>query len=182
MRRVNDTWQKRVLFTKEINRSCPISRKSFVLRLAKWFQAIIYLSGKFNKLWLIWISKASLFFDTLYKLIGCVKTQGFYSWDKVTQRNMFKLNNLQACWIRGVKQYVIWISMSTFLYTFTQNLLIALICGNEEFGKCNHSILKVIGWWCRQCLSPANQVAFFSVLANKFAWWKTGFTRRQKRL
>ena len=26
--------RKRVLFTKEINRSCPISRKSFVLRLA----------------------------------------------------------------------------------------------------------------------------------------------------
>ena len=37
---------------------------------------------------------------------------------------------------------------------------------------------NVIGWRCRQCLSPANQVAFFSVRANKFAKWKTGFSQK----
>ena len=35
-----------------------------------------------------------------------------------------------------------------------------------EFVRANNS----------QCLSPANQVAFFSVRANKFAKWKTGLT------
>ncbi len=45
-----------------------------------------------------------------------------------------------------------------------------------EFVRANKQKANVIGWRCRQCLSPANQVAFFSVRANKFAKWKTGFT------
>ncbi len=43
-----------------------------------------------------------------------------------------------------------------------------------EFVRANKQKANVIGWWCRQCLSPANQVAFFSVRANKIAKWKTG--------
>ena len=43
-----------------------------------------------------------------------------------------------------------------------------------EFVRANKQKANVIGWWWRQCLSPANQVAFFSVRANKFAKWKTG--------
>ena len=35
---------------------------------------------------------------------------------------------------------------------------------------------NVIGWWCRHCLSPANQVAVFSVGAKYFTQWETGFT------
>ena len=38
-----------------------------------------------------------------------------------------------------------------------------------EFVRANKQKVNVIGWGCRQCLSPANQVAFFSVCANKFA-------------
>ena len=45
-----------------------------------------------------------------------------------------------------------------------------------DFFRANKQKANVIGWWCRQCLSPANQVAFFSVRANKFAKWKTGST------
>ena len=44
-----------------------------------------------------------------------------------------------------------------------------------EFVRANRQKANVIGWWCRQCLSPANQIAFFSVRANKFTKWKTGF-------
>ena len=29
-----------------------------------------------------------------------------------------------------------------------------------EFVRANKQKANVIGWWCRQCLSPANQVAF----------------------
>jgi hypothetical protein len=36
--------------------------------------------------------------------------------------------------------------------------------------------VNVIGWWCRQRLLPANQVAFFSVRSNKWAQWKTGLS------
>ena len=37
--------------------------------------------------------------------------------------------------------------------------------------------MNVIGWWCRQCLSPANHVAFFSVRVSLFiAKWKTGLS------
>ncbi len=43
-----------------------------------------------------------------------------------------------------------------------------------EFVRANKQKANVIGWWWRQCLSPANQVASFSVRANKFAKWKTG--------
>ncbi len=45
-----------------------------------------------------------------------------------------------------------------------------------EFVRANKQKANMIGWWCRQCLSPANQVAFFSVRANKFAKWKTSLT------
>ena len=38
-----------------------------------------------------------------------------------------------------------------------------------EFVRANKQKVNVIGWWCRLCLSLANQVAFFSVRANKFA-------------
>ena len=31
----------------------------------------------------------------------------------------------------------------------------------------------VIGWWCCQYMLSPSQIAFFSVRANKFAWWKT---------
>ena len=49
---------------------------------------------------------------------------------------------------------------------------------NQTFA--NKQKANVIGCqWCRQCLSPANQVAFSSVnRANKFAKWKTGLTTK----
>ena len=45
-----------------------------------------------------------------------------------------------------------------------------------EFFRANKQKANVIGWCGNQCLSPANQVAFFSVRANKFAKWKTGLS------
>ena len=43
------------------------------------------------------------------------------------------------------------------------------ICSREEKKKFSDDVSV-----CRQCLSPAKQVAFLSVRANKFAKWKTG--------
>ena len=40
---------------------------------------------------------------------------------------------------------------------------------------CSHEQAKSECDWCRQCLLPANQVAFFSFRVNKFASWTTGF-------
>ena len=43
------------------------------------------------------------------------------------------------------------------------------------FSFSNKRKMNVIGWRCRQ-RQPASQVAFFSVRANKFTKWKTGFS------
>ena len=63
-------------------------------------------------------------------------------------------------------------------------LILCLVAVNELYSKrvlknLQKALLKqkanVIGWCCRQCLSPAYRVAFFSVCASNFAQWKTGF-------
>ena len=41
--------------------------------------------------------------------------------------------------------------------------------GDDIFFRANKQKANVIGWCCFQCSSPANQVALFSVRANKFA-------------
>ncbi len=46
--------------------------------------------------------------------------------------------------------------------------------GDFFFARTCKQKADLIGWLCRQCLSPINQVAFFSVRAHKFAY-KTGF-------
>ena len=51
----------------------------------------------------------------------------------------------------------------------------------RDFFCANKQKVNAIGWWWRQCLSPANQNAFLSVCANKFAWWKTRFNVRHSR-
>ena len=38
-----------------------------------------------------------------------------------------------------------------------------------DFFHENKQKMNAIGWLCRECLTPANQVASFSVRANKFA-------------
>ncbi len=35
----------------------------------------------------------------------------------------------------------------------------------RRFFRAKKQKANVIGWWCHQCLSPANQIAFFSVRA-----------------
>ena len=43
-----------------------------------------------------------------------------------------------------------------------------------DFFRTNMQKASVIGWWCRQCLSPANHIRFLLVRAKKIAQWKMG--------
>jgi hypothetical protein len=42
----------------------------------------------------------------------------------------------------------------------------------DNFFPANKQKVNLIGWWWRQCLSLANQLAFLFVRADKFTKWK----------